>query len=302
MIDRYLLRYFLAVVDQGGFSRAAVSCRVSQPTLSVGIAKLERIVGAPLFNRTNRRVELTEVGARFVDHARRIETAFGAAEAVAQSTDARPLIRLGVLSTLPGRWLEKALTRLRHEAPDERIEIVEAAQKDLNPLLTRGRVDLALGIVGTDPRARQRLFTEPYALALSPSHRFAGEDSVRGEDLAEDTMIVRRHCEALSETSRHFTRRGVRPFMAARTISDERALSYVRSGVGLTVMPRCFAGDGVAMPLLAGFDLTREIGILIEPDSVQRVERTRAADIIAQTYRDSSASSASDWTRAGAAV
>ncbi|MDB5421687.1 MAG: LysR family transcriptional regulator [Brevundimonas sp.] len=285
MIDRYLLRYFLAVVDQGGFSRAAVSCRVSQPTLSVGIAKLERIVGAPLFNRTNRRVELTEVGARFVDHARRIEAAFGAAEGVAQSTEARPLIRLGVLSTLPGRWLETALTRLRREAPDERVEIIEAAQKELNPLLSRGRIDLALGIVGADPRARQRLFSEPYALALSPAHRFADRDSVRGEDLAEDTMIVRRHCEALPEISRHFTRRGVRPFMAARTVSDDRALSYVRSGLGLTVMPRCFAGEGVAMPLLAGFDQTREIGFLIEPDSVQRVERTRAADIIADTYR-----------------
>ena len=284
MIDRYLLRYFLAVVDQGGFSRAAAACRVSQPTLSVGIAKLESIVGAPLFNRTNRRVELTEVGARFIDHARRIEAAFGAAEAVAQSTEARPLIRLGVLSTLPGRWLETALARLKREAPDERVEIVEAAQKELNPLLSRGRIDLALGILGADPRARRRLFTEPYALALSPDHRFAGHDSVRGEDLAEDTMIVRRHCEALPEISRHFTRRGVRPFMAARTFSDDRALSYVRSGLGLTVMPRCFAPEGVAMPLLAGFDQTREIGFLIEPDSIQRVERTRAADIIAETY------------------
>lgn len=284
MIDRYLLRYFLAVVDQGGFSRAAASCRVSQPTLSVGIAKLERIVGAPLFNRTNRRVELTEVGARFVDHARQIEVAFGAAEAVARSSEARPLIRLGLLSTLPGRWLEAALTRLRSEAPDERVEIIEAAQKELNPLLSRGRIDLALGITGADPRARQRLFSEPYALALSPDHRFAGQASVRGEDLAEDTMIVRRHCEALSEVSRHFTRRGVRPFMAARTFSDDRALSYVRSGLGLTVMPRSFAGEGVAMPLLAGFDLRRDIGLLIEPDSVQRVERTRAADIFADTY------------------
>lgn len=288
MIDRYLLRYFLAVVDQGGFSRAAAACRVSQPTLSVGIAKLERIVGAPLFNRTNRRVELTEVGARFIDHARKIEAAFAAAEAVAQSTEARPLIRLGVLSTLPGRWLETALARLKREAPDERIEIVEAAQKELNPLLSRGRIDLALGITGADPRARQRLFTEPYALALSPDHRFASHDSVRGEDLAEDTMIVRRHCEALAEISRHFTRRGVRPFMAARTFSDDRALSYVRSGLGLTVMPRSFAGEGIAMPLLAGFDQTREIGFLIEPDSVQRVERTRCADIVADTYATAS--------------
>jgi len=51
MIDRYLLRYFLAVIDQGSFSKAAVHCNVSQPTLSIGIAKLERLLSRPLFLR-----------------------------------------------------------------------------------------------------------------------------------------------------------------------------------------------------------------------------------------------------------
>ena len=286
MIDRYLLRYFLAVVDQGGFSRAAVACRVSQPTLSVGIAKLERAVGAPLFIRSNRRVEVTEVGARFVEHARAIEAAFGAAEAVAQTDDARPLIRMAVLSTLPGRWLETGLARVRREAPGERIEIVEATQKDLHGLLSRGRVDLAVGVIGADPRGRRLLFSEPYALALSPSHRLAAAEFVEGEDLAQDAMIVRRHCEALPEISRHFTRRGVRPFMSARTFSDDRALSYVRSGLGLTVMPRGFRSEGIAMPLLSGFDLTRDVGFLVEPDSVQRVERSAAVEIVASAFEE----------------
>ena len=62
MIERYLLRYFLAVIDEGNFSRAAVRCGVSQPTLSIGIAKLEQHVGRPLFNRTSRRVEVTQAG------------------------------------------------------------------------------------------------------------------------------------------------------------------------------------------------------------------------------------------------
>ena len=76
MIDRYLLRYFLAVIDHGNFSKAAVQCKVSQPTLSVGIAKLERLLDKSLFHRTNRRVELTEGGAHLAVHARRIEGDF----------------------------------------------------------------------------------------------------------------------------------------------------------------------------------------------------------------------------------
>ena len=58
MIDRYLLRYFLAVIEKGNFSKAAAACGVSQPTLSVGIAKLETMLDRPLFQRSNRRVEL----------------------------------------------------------------------------------------------------------------------------------------------------------------------------------------------------------------------------------------------------
>ncbi|HLZ99343.1 MAG TPA: LysR family transcriptional regulator, partial [Steroidobacteraceae bacterium] len=62
MIDRYLLRYFLAVIDCGSFSKAAKQLNVAQPTLSVGIGKLERLLGASLFQRTSKRVNITEAG------------------------------------------------------------------------------------------------------------------------------------------------------------------------------------------------------------------------------------------------
>ena len=71
-MDRYLLRYFLAVAELGSFSRAAAKVNVTQPTLSVGIAKLEEQVGARLFERTTRRVSLTPAGSRFLPRARRI--------------------------------------------------------------------------------------------------------------------------------------------------------------------------------------------------------------------------------------
>ena len=66
MIERYLIRYFLAVVEHGNFSRAAAMCHVAQPTLSVGIAKLEALLDRALFTRTNQRVEMTDAGSRFL--------------------------------------------------------------------------------------------------------------------------------------------------------------------------------------------------------------------------------------------
>ena len=67
MIELYQLRYFLAVVETGGFTHAAKRCRVSQPTLSAGIQKLEAALHVPLFDRSNRRVFLTAAGTRFVE-------------------------------------------------------------------------------------------------------------------------------------------------------------------------------------------------------------------------------------------
>ena len=281
MIDRYLLRYFLAVVDQGNFSRAAAHCRVSQPTLSVGIAKLEALLGRPLFLRSNRRVELTPAGIRFAARARRIEAEFIEAERDREQDTPTKLIRLGISPSLPTSLIEQALVAVNASAPRECLEVVEGRRSELLPMLDRGRIDAVLGVIDGDPRGRE-LFGEPYGVALSRSHPMAERRSIAVEDIAGDTMIVRRHCEALSETSRFFTARGVRPFMAARTFSDDRALGYVRAGLGITVMPRCFAGEGIAWVPLAGFDLTRRVGWLIAPEATARVESSEAMRLMGE--------------------
>lgn len=146
MIERYLIHYFLAVVDHGNFSRAAQQCGVSQPTLSVGIAKLEAQIGHVLFHRTNRRVELTSAGARFAAHARRIEAEFARAQQAMAENDSSKLIRLGIISTLPSHWIEQA-TRHACGAKGERLEIVEGRMRELLPRLERGRIDAIIGVL-----------------------------------------------------------------------------------------------------------------------------------------------------------
>jgi DNA-binding transcriptional LysR family regulator len=264
MIDRYLVRYFLAVVDQGNFSRAATSANVSQPTLSVGIAKLERLLGQRLFVRTSRRVEVTQAGGLFAEHARRIETEFALAQQAVGSAKSRRTFRFGVLSSIPSAWLASFATRFAQLGNDERLELIEGREGELLDGLGRGRLDAALTILRKDGErfASELLFTEGYSLALPDSHPLASQRVITPEALADNTMIVRRHCEVLSETSRHFTRRGVRPFLAYRTTNDDRALALVQAGLGITVMPDGFAAPGVRRPRLAGFDFTRSIGIL----------------------------------------
>ncbi|MGF7171729.1 DNA-binding transcriptional LysR family regulator [Sphingobium xanthum] len=277
MLDRYLLRYFLAVVDQGNFSRAAALCNVSQPTLSVGVAKLEGQVGAPLFLRSSQRVELTAAGARFLVHARRIESEYNLAERVLAEAEPVRRLRIGWLLSIPTDCLAAAVAGAGPDEGGMQVEIIEGNERDLQGHLARGRIDLAVSLVrpGETRFAEESVVAEGYRLALPAGHRLAGAQSVAAEALAAETMIVRRHCEALAATSRHFTERGVRPFFAMRSTNDERVMAMVAAGLGLTVMPESYRRAGIAWPQLAGFDLQREIGFVFAPHG----ERAQLADL-----------------------
>lgn len=271
MIDRYHLRYFLAVVDHGNFSKAAAACNVSQPTLSVGIAKLERLLGRPLFNRTNRRVELTPAGAGLARRARQIELEFASAEREVLDTPVTKEYKLGFLSSLPSDWLATLLQRLLERDPTRRIDVVFDRERSLLEQLSTGKIDIAVTIIRSDIRlAHERQFNEGYGLAMSAAHPLAAREMIEARELAGYPMIVRQNCELLSDTSRFFTSRGVRPAFPARTTSDDLALKLVRSGLGVTIMPDCFQGAGIVRPRLADFRFERVIGMIYAPHVDER--------------------------------
>lgn len=260
-MDRYLLRYFLAIVETGNFSRAAARENVAQPTLSAGIAKLEGELKARLFDRTNRRVHLTEAGSRFLVHARRIEHEFNLAQAAVSGAAQPQLLRVAVLSTIPTALVAEALAGRSDRS--EQVELLEGSEREVLSLLDRGRADVALTVINpsTDRFVGERLHEEGYSLALAVGHRLAGAGELDGEALADEVMMVRRHCEALAQTSRYFTDRSVRPFFSYRGTSDDKILSLVAAGLGITVMPDSYRAEGVARVALQGFTPRRTLGL-----------------------------------------
>ncbi|MCA9639617.1 MAG: LysR family transcriptional regulator, partial [Myxococcales bacterium] len=261
---RYLLRYFLAVAELGSFSKAAQRVSVTQPTLSVGIAKLEDEVGARLFERTTRRVSLTPAGSKFLQHARRITQEYEAALREVSSTPQLKRLRAGILSTVPARDLERVVAVHARNSGGEALEILDSTERDIANRLSDGRLDVAITILrpGLESFAQERLRNEPYVLFVSANHKLSGVEEIEGGQLAGETMIVRRQCEGLPEISRYFTNRDVRPSFSLRTLSDDRAMSMVAAGLGVTVAPSSFKAPGLASVNLAGFDLSRDVGLV----------------------------------------
>lgn len=280
MIEAYQLRYFLAVVEEGGFTAAARRVNVTQPTLSAGIAKLERSLNAQLFERSARRIALTPAGDRFLPRARNMLQEYMLALAeISDSPEPRARVRLGVLATLSVRRMAR-MVRLLDQQPG--LELSDGGPAELLARLDQGRLDAALLLLRKgETRPHQVIATESYVLALSESHRFAGQPHIRAQQLAGEPMIIRRRCEVLPQVSRHFTNAGVRPPLVYRTISDANALALVAAGHGITVIPESHAEAGIATAKLTGFGARRTIALVYGNSAASRAaenDRTRLAE------------------------
>jgi DNA-binding transcriptional LysR family regulator len=262
MMDLYLLRYFLAVVETGSFTRAADRVFVTQPTLSAGIKKLEAQVGQQLFERTNRRVFLTDAGTRFLPRAKSILHECNLAMQSLEESESAPVLRLGVLMTLPNRAVGELLAGFRKIEPNATIEIRDGTEQELANRLDDRSLDYVLGLYRGEGEAQAiKLKSEDYRFILPNSHKLAGRESVSAADLREEYMIVRSRCEVLSETSRYFTDHNVRPRLVYRTPNDSRAIAMVAAGLGGTVVPTSLVDDRVSASKLQGFTYKRQIAL-----------------------------------------
>jgi DNA-binding transcriptional LysR family regulator len=280
MLKRAQIRQFLAVVDAGSFTAAASRLYITQPTLSAGIAELERAVGAPLFVRERRALRLTDAGNRLLPHARAVEREFRQAEAaVSGASDPLQPLRLGAIVSLASQTLASIAARYAGAHP---LAVEEGSDADLRRRLSDTSLDAALTLL-RDGDAADTLLDEPYAMLLPRNHRFADRPVLRPEELSGETMIARRACEILAETSRFFTARGVRPRFSFRSHNDDRCLALVRAGLGITTGPASLAGDGLVAVPLEGYGFRRRIGLLVAPAAVDQVAGSGLVDAIRAT-------------------
>src|SRR3546814_4118521 len=129
MIKRAHIRPFLAVVDAGIVTQAALRIRVTHPALSTGVADLERLVGAPLFIRNRRQIRLTEAGGRFLPIARDLERGFRTADGFGRGEESdRPLLKLGTIRSVPGEFFQTVAALLSREFA---LELRESSDSEL---------------------------------------------------------------------------------------------------------------------------------------------------------------------------
>ncbi len=186
------LAYAVALDTHRHFGAAAAACGVTQPTLSMQLRKLERALGAPLFDRARAPVVPTDAGRHLLAQARAV---LREAEALAAAADAAGEavvgeLRLGVIPTLAAYLLPPGVPLLRRRHPGLALVVEERVTDDVLDGVRRGALDA--GLVASEVRdaalAERVLFAEPFVGYVGAGHRLAGRAALAPEDLRLDDL------------------------------------------------------------------------------------------------------------------
>lgn len=273
MDDLRALRTFLVVAEERHFGRAAERLHLAQPAVSQHIKRLERDLGAAVFVRTTRSVELTDVGRHLQAQARVILMAVERTEAdVQQIRRGRAgRIAIGFVGTATYDVLPRVARRLRAELPDIDLEVHgEQLSPALMEMLMERRVDLAVvrnPPPGTDVDAIH-LRTEPLIAALPADSTAPADRPVAVADLRGRTFITHPsgYRSAMFSAVLDACRQAG---FALREVIEVRETStlvaFVAAGLGVALIPasvRSLALDGVAYRELADVHVDTELKLI----------------------------------------
>ena len=242
-MDTQRLRYFVEVARQNHFSRAAAACRVSQPSLSQQIRKLEQEVGGALLERKRGHVGLTPFGMEFMKHAQAILAGVESAEEfVRRAEDGRQrTLRFGAIPTIAPYLIPDLFAAIRRRLPSARFELTEAFTEILADALMTGRIDFALWSPPTAQDAacdNELLLRDELLLTLPKTHPLAKAPSLTPAMLAGERMLLleNTHCLA-SQAEGYCEDLGLHPDIAIRGTQIDTLLGLVEHGFGLTFTP-----------------------------------------------------------------
>jgi DNA-binding transcriptional LysR family regulator len=267
-MDLNQLRYFVAVAEQGQFTRAAAQVSVAQPAVSAQIRRLERELGEPLFHRDRRGVLLTDAGEALLPHAR---AALAAAErGRASIASLRGMLHgrleVGVAGPVDRRFAA-ALGDFHRAHPAVEIAFGHHQNERLLDALARGDLDAAIVGLGAQPVPpgvqTRTVATEPLVLAIRTDHPLATRRTIGLTQLREQPIISLVRGSGLRTVLEKACRdAGFVPRITAETEDLASLVELAAEGLGVAILPRSAAeGRDIAVVKLTRPTLQRRAAL-----------------------------------------
>jgi len=187
------LRYFVTVANAASFTRASSILRISQPALGLQIKKLEDELGAPLFHRHSRGVELTEAGGKLLKHAETIlaEVAMATAALRVSPTETKQRVRIGMAPSIAAMFAQEVSAAIARN-PGVQLDLVEATSTILSDLVRTDSIDFALSCetLPLPPTNREHILDEPLFFVRSASGSGPNEPSITFKEVAQHPIVI----------------------------------------------------------------------------------------------------------------
>lgn len=267
-VDTRLLRYFVAVAEEGTLTRAAERLFVSQPALTKQVKQLEAQLGVRLFTRSRTGMALTEAGRALVERVPALLADWdrAAREAKGAASLAGRVLRVGFLASAANEATPGIIAEFTRRRPGWRVDMRQASWSNPSAGLAEGDVDVALlrlPFPGQGALRTAELFTEPRWVALPDAHPLAERDVIRFPDLWDEPFVA-----APQETEwwRDFwlavdEREGRPVRIGAVTDQPDDWLSAIANGYGVALAPasaaRFYARPGVTYRPVTGVSPSR---------------------------------------------
>jgi len=242
-MEIHQLRYFVAVAEEGSFSRAAAKVRVAQPSLSQQIRKLEAEVGQPLFDRLPRSVVLTEAGRCLIDYARQILNSIGDAQRCVDElkTDVSGKLAVGAIPTIAPYVLPELVVTFHEHYPEVTLEIVEDVTQGISRRVEAGELDVALASTcqQSPTLRRESLGKEPLLALVPKGHSLAKQDLITLDDLKSQRFLLLHEMHCLSQQVNHLLEsRRLRPEIALAGSQLTTIANMVAAEIGVSIVPQ----------------------------------------------------------------
>lgn len=271
------LRSAVAIARRLSFTAAAEELAVAQPALSQQIAALERELGVRLFERTNRRVALTDAGRAFVARAERVIADLGAVteEMTAYAGGLRGRVVVGTYQSFAEYTLPKLLGRFHAEYPGIEVALREGMADALLAALRGGTVDVFVGhsddaSIAVAGFRSEPLYEDELVIAVAARHRLAGRSSVRIDELRDEPFVIFRPGSAMTHRLNQLAREaGFEPRVAFESEDSFTVRSLVAEGLGVALYARTLGntpGPNVALLSIAPQRIMRTMSLVTRSD------------------------------------
>ncbi|WP_172371560.1 LysR family transcriptional regulator [Sporosarcina jiandibaonis] len=247
-MDLKQLKYFVAVVEENSFTKAAKILHISQPTLSLSIKSLEQQLNTQLFERNTRAMQITDGGQLLYDRAKKLllKLSIVEKEIVELNATGKGEVHLSIIESTQN-WIPKVIKNFKQSYPTMKIRFTEITNKKhvIQSLRSyKTHLSITNQLVEEEDIEFIPIYTEKFLLIMHEDNKLSSKQDLSFQDLKDEPLIITKEgYQTRVNILEAFEAEGVEPTIMFEIERFETAWKLVEENLGIAFIPKNYAKD-----------------------------------------------------------